>query len=371
MSAVTKIEWADGTWNPWIGCTKVSPGCKNCYAEVTTRARVLRKQGQETWGKGARRSRTSAGYWKQPGRWNEQPWICNGCGVAVRDPNDILDVTGECFHLSGFHRKRVFPSLCDWLDEEVPIEWLGDFLKVIQETPNIDWLLLTKRPQLFFKRLSAAGHRLYDDGFLDAALMVEWWIGAQWKSPANVWVGTSCEDQERADERVPELLKIPARVRFLSCEPLLGEIDLEDITTGAPDRPGGEHHLNCLSLEGDNPADDEEYHGALINWVIVGGESGPGARPCAVDWVRSLAAQCTTAGVAPFIKQLGAVAVKVTGLEHSENCNNDDCALSGAPGDCDGDIAYDRLQLKDPKGGDMSEWPQDLRVREMPKVDKV
>src|SRR6188474_2093121 len=123
MAEKTSISWTDSTFNPWIGCTKVSEGCKNCYAENTTRARVLRSQGHETWGKGKQRSRTSAATWKNPLRWNSE--------VAVHPD----------------YRHKVFPSLCDWLDDEVPIEWLADFLKLIHDTPHLDWLNLTKRPE--------------------------------------------------------------------------------------------------------------------------------------------------------------------------------------------------------------------------------
>lgn len=242
MGTETHIEWCDHTFNPWMGCTKVSAGCAHCYAETLMDARYGRVQ----WGKGNARSRTSEANWKLPLRWN---------AVAARLP-----------------RPRVFcASLADWLDEAVPIAWLADLLKLIHDTPHLDWLLLTKRPEHWFERIEAAGDHHFDYGDRN----VTGWL-QDWRKhgipPANIWFGTSVEDQENADQRIPELLRIPARVRFLSCEPLLGPIDLRR---------------------------------APLDWVIVGGESGPAARPMHVAWVRSLRYQCQAAGAAFFFKQWG------------------------------------------------------------------
>jgi len=188
-------------------------------------------------------------------------------------------------------RPRVFcASLADWLDDEVPVEWLADLLQLIADTPELDWLLLTKRPESWEARIMECMHA--------SRLAVDWING---KAPANVWIGTTVEDQERADERIPALLKIPARVRFLSCEPLLGPVDFSR---------GG-----CAAWMG------------MIDWVICGGESGPKARPADLDWFRSLRDQCKAAEVAFFMKQLGG-----TRSHH----------------------------------GDLSDFPEDLRVREFP-----
>ncbi len=329
MSETTKIQWADATFNPWIGCAKVSPGCKNCYAENTTRARVLRAQGHETWGKGAKRDRTSAATWKNPVKWNK--WLtCPKCGRSTEAGNETCGTpdphTGWCE--GELRRRRVFPSLCDWLDEEVPIEWLADFLKLIYDTPNLDWLLLTKRPENFEERVNAAYEFSHGETWQS--------LWTQGEAPSNVWIGTSCEDQQRADERIPELLKIPAKVRFLSLEPLLGPIDMKYPTFNGAD--------SLDSLTG-------------IHWAIVGGESGSGARDCDAAWIRSIVEQCKAAGVKPFVKQLGQRAMQ----------SNPDLSTDILFPVEDGKPHFEYWPgLKDKKGGDMAEWPTDLRVREFP-----
>ena len=258
----SNIEWTDHTFNPWTGCAKVSPGCANCYAESWAK-----RSGIVKWG-GPRR-RTSASNWNQPHKWDRE--ACAG-PIPGDDP---------------LRRPRVFcASLADWLDDEVPIEWLADLLALIHQTPNLDWLLLTKRPQNWASKIDAAlslpGR--WDDGgeFNSAGFWLNKWMNGT--APGNVWIGTTVEDQTRADERIPHLLRIPARVRFLSCEPLLGPVDL---AIGDP------KHRTA-----------ESYH-AEIHWIIAGGESGPGARPMQSDWARSLRSQCAEAGIAFHFKQWG------------------------------------------------------------------
>ena len=313
MSESTKIQWADATFNPWIGC-----------------ARVLRGHGHETWGKGAERSRTSAANWRLPVKWNAQ---------HVRSV--VLD--------EGLHeveRIRVFTSLCDWLDDEVPIEWLVDFLKLICETPNLNWLLLTKRPENFASRLNRAAAYLYssDDGNQDI-------IGAWARSgiaPENVWIGVSVENQEMADRRIPQLLEIPAKIRFLSVEPMLEKIDLSAYISGQGFR-------NQLSDSIENSAGRPME----ISWIIYGGESGPNARLCNIEWIRSIVQQSKSAAVPVFVKQLGAN-VFVDPQKDSSKFAWD--SKSFRINDCR------RVLLKDKKGGDPSEWPDDLRIREFPKL---
>lgn len=254
----SNIEWCDHTFNPWEGCTKVSPGCLHCYAE----ARNARWNGGQApnWGKGAPRRRTSDANWAQMVKLNRE--------AGKLPPADAADERE-------WHRPRVFcASLADWLDEEVPSEWLSDLLNLIRATPNLDWLLLTKRPEKFQSRLFTVA-LLGDIGGLIAE---QWLVG---RPPANVWVGTTVEDQTRADERIPELLKIPARIRFLSCEPLLGPLNIH----AGEKRPAG-------------------YRG-YFEWVICGGESGPNARPMHPEWARSLRDQCSAAGVPFLFKQWG------------------------------------------------------------------
>lgn len=293
MAEATKIEWCHHTFNPWVGCAKVSPGCANCYAAVDTPARVARSGGVELWGKNADRQIKADSGWREPLAWDR---------AAAK--------AGE--------RRRVFClSQGDWLEDR----WDLDaprlrLLDLIDRTPNLDWLLLTKRPEQFKAVLLRAVQRVPGDvDTYDRAIVLgtEWLLG---RPPANVWVGVSVEDQPRADERIPALLKIPAKVRFLSVEPLLGPVDL------APwlDR---------------------------LDWVIVGGESGPKARPCNLAWIRSVVDQCKAAGVPCFVKQLGRrLMIDSTGGSRFD------------------DHTY--FKVADPKGGDPSEWPEDLRVRQFP-----
>jgi protein gp37 len=242
MSANSKIEWCDHTFNPWIGCTKVSPGCANCYAEGESKRR-----GWAQWGRGQPRHHTSETYWKQPIQWNRRA------------------------SLSGV-RERVFcASLADVFDPEVPDEWRFALFRTIIETPHLDWLLLTKRPEI--------AHDFYHNkiGLRDETIRE--------KFLPNVWLGVSVEDQTRADERIPVLLEIPAVVHFLSCEPLLGPVDLAAwFCCNGKTGPCSRHRPD---------------------WIICGGESGHGARPMHPDWALSLRKQCAAAGVPFFFKQWG------------------------------------------------------------------
>ena len=292
----SKIEWCDHTFNPWVGCAKVSAGCTNCYAETLMDARYGRVQ----WGKGNPRQRTSEVYWKQPLKWNRE----------AADPK--LGTRAE--------RPRVFcGSLCDWLDEEVPIGWLFDLLKLPASTSNLDWLLLTKRPENLLPRmrkilewfpttrltLEEARGLTLADAFLNGGGTVM----------QNIWIGTSVENQEMAEKRIPELLKIPAKVRFLSCEPLLGPIRLN-----LPTRKweGGNGYIGCAHCCHKDRCDDPSHYdrrrcphcrgtglGNPIHWVICGGESGAKARPMHPDWACSLRDQCVAAHVSFFFKQWG------------------------------------------------------------------
>lgn len=246
----TKIEWATHSFNPWWGCQRVSPGCEHCYAET-----LANRYGHKVWGpaKTTHRRGMSANYWDQPLRWNK-----------------AAEQAGR--------RARVFcASMADVFEDHPQLDWpRANLWGLIEMTPNLDWLLLTKRP-----------------GNMRYMLPLAWL-----QSPReNVWLGTSCEDQKRADERIPELLGTPARVRFLSCEPLLGPIDLGRATPCGYycDESIG-HVDHGFWTPGIQPG---------IHWVIAGGESGPGARPCWPEWVRSLRDQCQAADVAFFMKQWG------------------------------------------------------------------
>jgi len=319
VSENTKIQWADHTFNPWEGCTKVSEGCQFCYALT----RNQRFAGGMNWGKGMPRRRTSAANWRKPLQWDKHAFICpvSGSKFATREAciNRVRHIEPR--------RTRVFcASLADWLDEEVPIEWLADLLKVIHDTPNLDWLLLTKRPENWLPRmhlLQNTGDREDDLSTSGPVTRYAHCIAHDWlrgSFPANVWIGTSIENQKRADERIPELLKIPARVRFLSVEPMLGPVDVAS-----------------WGWRNTGPTD------ARVNWVIFGGESGTGARPCNIEWIRDGVKQCRAAGVAPFVKQLGSNPYFDFSTEERA-----------------------AVRLKNKKGGEMSEWPEDLKIREFP-----
>lgn len=255
MGEKTLIEWADHTFNPWIGCTKVSPACDHCYAEKLATARL-----GVAWGPHAERRRTAESTWRQPLAWNRK---------AERERR----------------RARVFcASLADVFDNQVATEWRDQLWNLITDTPSLDWLLLTKRPQNIAKMLP---HRINNEGYA-------WPL-------RNVWLGTTVENQAEAARRIPHLLAAPAAVRFLSCEPLLGPLDLWSDGDG----PLGGGHPAQAEIEGPNGPHFIRHGTPRIHWVITGGESGPGARPMRPDWARGLRDQCQAAGVPFFFKQWG------------------------------------------------------------------
>jgi protein gp37 len=248
MSANSKIEWTDHTFNPWMGCTKVSPACDHCYAEVSTPSRTL---GVE-WGAGQPRRLTSEANWKEPLRWNAQH---------------------EKFFAEHGRRQRVFcASLADVFDNEIDPQWRVNLFALIEQTPDLDWLLLTKRIGNVTKMVEQGQ-----------------FFPSHWP---NVWIGATICNQEEADRDIPKLLQVPAAVRFLSMEPLLGRVDLYR---------GGWSFLNALRP----PSGNKLGWDRGLDWVIVGGESGPHARPMHPDWARSLRDQCAAAGVPFLFKQWG------------------------------------------------------------------
>jgi protein gp37 len=228
----SKIEWCDHTFNPWIGCSKVSPGCAHCYAEA-----MSRRYGKDLWGPGKERQLTSEAYWKAPYRWDREAALA---GI----------------------RPRVFcASMADVFDDDAPIKWREDLFWLIERTRHLDWLILTKRPH-------------YIRPMLEGLASDDCW---KWSHEGvvlpNVWFGVSVEDQARSDERIPILASIPAKVRFLSVEPLLENIVL--------------YPLNH------------------IHWVIVGGESGRNCRPMDPCWADGVQGQCAAWDIPFFMKQLG------------------------------------------------------------------
>jgi protein gp37 len=315
MSEKTQIAWCDSTLNFWEGCTKISAGCASCYAE----ARDKRFTGGAHWGKGAPRRKSKSAV-KDALAFNRKPWICDECGAA--------------------HRRRIFSlSLGDWLDPEVPIEWLAEMLDTIRQCDQVVWILCTKRPENFFKRLMEVEHDGYNqDG--TQSLLAHWlhsWMVSH-EIPKNIILIASVENQEMADKRIPELLKIPAACHGLSVEPMLGPVNLHL-----------RHSQADVVWRRAHGGSYERGHG--IRWAIFGGESGPGARPCNVEWIRAGVKQCQAAGVACFCKQLGAQPMgRVT----------PDSELSN--------FAKSPTQyIKDKKGADPAEWPADLCVQQWPK----
>lgn len=278
MSANTKIEWCDHTFNPWEGCQHVGPGCDNCYAE----ARNARFGGgtAPNWGPGAPRRRTSAATWALPRRWNAQ---------------------AEAFATQHGRRQRVFcASLADVFDNAVDMQWREDLFALISATPNLDWLLLTKRI-----------------GNVPAMVsLIPGWL------PDNVWLGATIVNQAEADRDIPKLLAVPARRRFLSMEPLLAPVDLS-AHLAPPKLPwlvSGTPLCNELPCQMGCARKGPHYPGEFgcrwskvntgdslptLDWVIVGGESGPNARPMHPEWARSLRDLCAAAGTPFLFKQWG------------------------------------------------------------------
>lgn len=280
MSANTKIEWADHTFNPWTGCTKVSPGCDHCYAESWAK-----RSGHVEWGPYKARRRTTESYWQQPKKWNAK-----------------AQAEGK--------RYRVFcASLADVFDNAVLFDWRLELFELIRATPHLDWLLLTKR--------------IGNAGAMIDEVMRHIDIGhepafAAWPWP-NVWLGATVVNQKEADRDIPKLLETPAAKRFLSMEPLLGPVNLTDISDGrifhgvpreywedcdTEDSPPALCH-NALTGEKAQRFGSYTESGPRIDWVIAGGESGPHARHSDVKWFLDLRDDCITATVPFFFKQWG------------------------------------------------------------------
>ncbi|WP_103018156.1 phage Gp37/Gp68 family protein [Alicycliphilus denitrificans] len=313
MAESTKIEWADHTFNPWEGCQKVGPGCDNCYAE-NRNARFAGGQAIN-WGPGAPRRRTSASNWNKPLAWNKN---------------------ADAFMAAHGRRQRVFcASLADVFDNAVDPRWRADLFALILATPALDWLLLTKRIGNVVPMLAELRHG--NDPDLPVLDMMPL---------PNVWIGVTIVNQEEADRDITKLIEVPAAKRFLSVEPMLGELDimkwLQPYTCadcghhgsvndcgpdgckkcseeaafdsgytckacGADDQSARASCPNCgshRSYEEDNGFiwSSEQR---LIDWVICGGESGPGARPMSPDWARCLRDQCQAAGTPFLFKQWG------------------------------------------------------------------
>lgn len=256
------IEWTDHTFNPWIGCTRVSEGCVHCYAESFA-ARFKKAE----WGPQARRVKTSEAYWRKPIQWNKADWMeCVACGwrgdFMETIAAGILHVCPTCEGDLKPTRQRVFcASMADVFEENRQVaNWRGELFRLIEETPNLDWLLLTKRPEKIFSLGTDAVGEIFD-------LWME-------RNP-QVWLGCTVESGEHYEKRAGALLSVSARVHFLSVEPMIEPVRLSQI--------GMKH----------------------VSWVICGGESGAGCRPMELDWARDLLRDCRMGRVKFFMKQLG------------------------------------------------------------------
>jgi protein gp37 len=248
MTDATAISWADSTFNPWQGCTKVSPACDNCYAEALN----LRFADGVNWGPGAPRKRTSIANWAKPVSWNR-----NAAKFAAEHGR----------------RRRVFcASMADVFDNKVDPQWRADLFELIDATPDLDWLLLTKRIGNVDKMLRAMGRT---------------------RLPDQVWIGATICNQDEAERDILKLLAIPARIRFLSCEPLLGPLDIGYYLQPTMPQLGGNTYGSGAPVELER-----------IHWVLCGGESGPKARSMPLAWARALRRQCQEAGAAFHMKQL-------------------------------------------------------------------
>lgn len=363
MGESSKIEWTDATWNPTRGCSRVSPGCDNCYA--MRQAHRQNTPGGAYEGLTVLRPQTAS----RPGvDWSGRVRLVPeqlALPLRWRKPRRIfVDSMSDLFH----------PSLSD--------EEIAAVFGVMAAAHWHKFQVLTKRidrAHTWFDAIPGWGCR----GLTDIGDMVQEFArgaGAKvashygvtgWPLP-NVWLGVSAENQQTANERIPHLLKCPAAVRFVSAEPLLGPLDLRHLDADA----AGHEYCQVDALTGrqtDMGRPCPDVH--RIHWVIVGGESGAGARPCHVDWIRSIVRQCAGAGCACFVKQLGA-----------NVRDRNDVGFDGEPGDAwdmgarlfdavehdpdgvrnDYQGAPVRVHLSDRKGGDPSEWPANLRVREFP-----
>lgn len=321
----TKIEWCDETWNPVSGCSKVSQGCKNCYAERDF-----------------------------PRPYPGRKFTDVRCHPERLD-QPVRKVKG----------KRIFVnSMSDLFHQDVPFEFIASVFAIMGHTTRHAYLVLTKRPARMLEFFEwALQYEIDGEWFAIPPTHIEageriadhWPKSIPWTphhghragydncGPSfpyeNVWLGVSVEDQATADERIPLLLQTPAAVRFVSAEPLIGRVDFcEHLGMW------WNQTMKCFESVG------QKFNPGGLDWVIVGGESGPGARPFNAQWARSIVAQCKAASVPVFVKQLGARPADIVGDPEAFNY---------------GEVLP--LSLHDRKGGDWSEWPEDLRVREFPR----
>lgn len=322
MGDRTTIEWTEASWNPVRGCSIVSPGCTNCYA--------MRQ---------AHRHAGAGGAYAHLTKMTKGGPVWTG---RVRMVPDAYDAP-----LRWKKPRRIFVnSMSDLFHEGIDFEHIAALFGVMASAPQHTFQILTKRPQRareFFEWIGNDADGPANGCILHAREILGIRRYGLRREPdeeppwplSNVWIGVSVEDQKRADERIPLLLQTPAAVRWISAEPLLGPVDLCETF-------GMWWNSTMRCYEGTGSAFNRGVGMGGLDWVVVGGESGPGARPFDIAWARSLRDQCKVAGVPFFLKQLGSV--------------QKDGDQYRSPAD----------YLRNRKGGDMAEFPEDLRVREYP-----
>ncbi len=335
---MTNIEWTDEVWNPVTGCTKVSQGCKNCYAEVIANRRLPH------------------------GGFTDRPF------TTVRTHGDRLTQP-----LRWKKPRKVFVnSMSDLFHEDVPEFFIDCVFAVMAVARHHTFQILTKRPERMLAYMS--GRSRSAQPWKDAARTVGYSLEFEGVSLVpfplpNVWLGVSAENQETADERIPLLRQTPAAIRFVSYEPALAVVDFSkhlhvtwvyaagegEAHPSNDGRGGWWSDLGVRSDEGELPRPD---------WIIIGGESGPKARPFDLMWARVSIAQCKAAGVACFVKQLGAVPM----MSNAEWQSRDTVRMLNHRNHHRVPKGFEPIYLTNRKGGYMDEWPEILRVRQFPQV---
>lgn len=322
MASKSNIEWTGHTWNPVAGCSVLTPGCTNCYAMKM--AARLEAMGQPLYAGLTKPSKAGA------------VWT----GVLRRAPDSVL--------LAPLKRKKpttyFVNSMSDLFHEGCSTFWITKVLAVMAMTPHHTYQVLTKRAGIMRAFMSDVSRR---NEVELAAEHIKPSVGTPfsprytfaWPLP-NVWLGISAERQQEANERIPHLLQTPAAVRFVSAEPLLGPIDFSNIGTSSGGNSAEKNALTGdLWVPGCGSISSKTFRGGKrLDWIIVGGESGREARPFNIEWADQIVAQCASADVACFVKQLGSAPLS-----------------DGYP-----------MHLKSGKGGDWNEWPDRLRVRQFP-----
>jgi protein gp37 len=341
MGDKTGIEWTDATWNPVTGCSKVSAGCKNCYAKYQAWPRLANARGTVYFGRHFEDVKYHVDRLDDPLRWTKP--------------------------------RRIFVnSMSDLFHEKVPFDFIDKVFAVMALAPRHTFQILTKRPERMREymardetRANAIGHAWMMLGRMPR-YRHEDVLHRVWPLP-NVWLGVSVEDQANADLRIPMLLRTIAAIRWISAEPLLGPVDLKMM-----------EYETCAERDGKGLVLGTRER--MLDWVVVGGESGAGARPMHVAWARDIVAQCRQADIPVLVKQLGADPRGWCASNVPENIGDDEHRqlMRDDPELCDNYEAHEQaghcnsygkrcVMMTDRKGGDMTEWPADLRVREYPR----